>query len=115
MKVATIIPLKIIFLHVCVSDERRIAHLMSKFNSPEAAAAAPRGTSSSTTSSGTTKSIVKAEPVYAGGIFSRLEAQFRTQQAARALALQNTQTRCLSLIIIPRPYPSSMLHAESKS
>ena len=104
MKVATTIHLKIIFLHVCVSDERRIAHLMSKFNSPEAAA--PRGASSSTTSSGTTKSIVKAEPVYAGGIFSRLEAQFRAQQAARALALQNTQTRCVSLIIIPRPYQS---------
>ena len=82
-------------------DERRIAHLMSKFSTPEASSsgsssgsrgmttAAAAGSSSS---GGKTVSS-KTEPVYAGGIFSRLEAQFRAQQAAKALALQGTQTR----------------------
>ena len=35
----------------------------------------------------------KVNSGYAGGIFSRLEAQFRAQQAAKALAVQNTQTK----------------------
>ena len=76
-------------------DERRIAHLMSKFNSPEASSSSSRGTGAGSSSSGSSgsKTINKTEAAYAGGIFSRLEAQFRAQQAARALSLQGTQTR----------------------
>ena len=106
-----------------ISDERRIASLMSKFSAPEvttASSTATAGTNSSGTSgrgptaaaattttgggsssTGSNKGTSgKTEPVYAGGIFSRLEAQFRAEQAARALALQGTQTRCVHNILL---------------
>ena len=71
---------------------------MTKFSTSESAASSSssssRGAAATGGSTGT-KSISKTEPVYAGGIFSRLEAQFRAQQAARALTLQSTQTRCV--------------------
>ena len=93
---------------------------MSKFSGPEATTAAvpstaTAGTSSSGTSgrgpaaaatgggsssTGSNKGTSKAESVYAGGIFSRLEAQFRAEQAARALTLQGTQTRCVHILLI---------------
>ena len=96
---------------------------MSKFSAPEAAttatsSTATAGTNSSGTSgrgpavatttttgggsssTGSNKGTGKTEPVYAGGIFSRLEAQFRAEQAARALALQGTQTRFIQNNII---------------
>lgn len=81
---------------------------MSKFSTPESSSTSSsgRGTAAGAGSSSTgNKSISKPEPVYAGGIFSRLEAQFRAQQAARALTLQSTQTRCVYIythgVIIP--------------
>jgi len=60
------------------SDERKLATLsvqLSKMNSSSE------------------HSFKTKEAGYAGGIFSWLEAQFRVQQAARALAQQSTQTR----------------------
>ena len=77
-------------------DERRIAHLMTKLNSIDVAASTSRPTAATSSSSGGTKTV-RAETDYAGGIFSRLEAQFRAQQAARAMALQSTQTRYINL------------------
>ena len=66
-------------------DERRIAHLMSKFNSTELSS------SSTAAGSGSSKATRTADTVYAGGIFSKLEVQFRAQQAAKALAHQTRQ------------------------
>ncbi len=88
-----------------ITDERRIAHLMSNFSVPEATISSIAVSSSSSSSSSSRATAVatgggkstsnRTEPVYAGGIFSRLEAQFRAEQAAKALALQGTQTRCV--------------------
>ena len=84
-----------------VIDERRIALLEAKFGSQVVASSSlpsNRGTEVAALglSSGSTvnKTVTaKTEPVYAGGIYSRLEAQFRAQQTAKALALQGAQTR----------------------
>ena len=74
------------------ADERRLAHMMSKLNSSTSSS---RWTAAGPSSGG--KSIrtdtAGSGGSYAGGIFSRLEAQFRAQQTAKALALQSTQTR----------------------
>ena len=58
---------------------------MSKFNSTELSS------SSTAAGSGSSKATRTADTVYTGGIFSRLEVQFRAQQAAKALAHQTRQ------------------------
>ena len=70
---------------VC-TDERRLVHLMSELSSnievssfSKVIAGAPSGG--------------KVRTDNTGGIFSRLEAQFRAQQAAKGLAVQSTQTK----------------------
>ena len=74
------------------TDERRLAHLMSKLNSTEVSGSSATS-SRSTIGGGGKANSVKSEAPFAGGIFSRLDAQFRAQQAAKALSLQSTQTR----------------------
>ena len=75
---------------ICVcTDERRLVHLMSKLSSSIEVSSSSRATAG-TLSGGKTKADTSG---YAGGIFSRLEAQFRAQQATKALTLQSTQTR----------------------
>lgn len=60
------------------SDERRLAALESQLSQK-----LPQSTS-------TTKT---REVTYAGGVFSRLEAQFRAQQAVKTMASQGHQSR----------------------
>ena len=75
-------------------DERRLAHLATKLNSMEVQVSSSAATSSrSMIGGGKTSSVGRSDTAFAGGIFSRLEAQFRAQQAAKALSLQGTQTR----------------------
>lgn len=82
-------------INLLLADERRLAHLVSKLNSTEViGSASSRPNQGGSGGTNKTSAIRGLEGgVYAGGIFSRLEAQFRAQQAAKALALQNNQTR----------------------
>ena len=79
------------------ADERRLAHMMSKLNSSTRASSSSRTAAAGLPMASGGKSIrtdtTGSGGSYAGGIFSRLEAQFRAQQTAKALALQATQTR----------------------
>ena len=63
---------------VIASDERRLAALESRLSQK-----LPQSTI-------TTKT---REVAYAGGVFSRLEGQFRAQQAAKTMASQGQQSR----------------------